>query len=99
MYGDAANVNFATYMSVCAPISLCAVILTWLFMTFLYAPGYVAQLWRKRIVTDRQTTHEATLIKTWQIQHKELGPIRLVGAILCMEKNKIPFKSQRHFTF
>ena len=76
MYGDAANVNFATHMSVCAPLGLSAVMFTWFFMTFLYAPGYVAQLWRKRTVTDRQASHEAMLMKTLQSQHTRLGHVR-----------------------
>ena len=53
LYGDGPNVNFASHMSVCAPLAVCATMLTWHFMTPLYAPGYMGRLWRRRAAISR----------------------------------------------
>jgi hypothetical protein len=63
-------------MSVCLPLAISAAIFTWLFMTLIYAPGYISQLWKKRVVSSQQVKFEDKLTKTFQEQYKNLGAMR-----------------------
>ncbi|OQV23654.1 Solute carrier family 13 member 3 [Hypsibius exemplaris] len=76
MYGDRTNINFGSFMVLCTPMAFCATVFTWLFMTLIYAPGFVNQLWKKKkriTVSNQQTDSEDRLMESLRGQYEKLG--------------------------
>lgn len=75
LYGDV-GINFASHMLVCAPMAASAIFLTWILLTFVYAPEFVAQLWRRRKESADQITVQEKLAKSLALQYGKLGTVR-----------------------
>ncbi|OQV23653.1 putative Solute carrier family 13 member 3 [Hypsibius exemplaris] len=82
LYGEAANVNFATYLMVCAPLAVSSAAITWLLMTVIYAPGYISHFWQRRTVSQNERRYEDNLMESFKKQYDQLGAINFVHQAL-----------------
>ncbi|GAV05835.1 hypothetical protein RvY_15906 [Ramazzottius varieornatus] len=84
-YGDAAAVNFATFMAVTGPMAVCATILIWLSMTFAYAPEFFKSFWKKTESSHDDLKFRSRLRDLFQEQYNSLGSFNFgEGSVVTM---------------